>query len=468
MDKRSKILVVNGDPVVVRTIQRTLKTAEYGVMGAGDGETALKMTRQGRPNLVLLDVNVQGMNGLEVCRQIKDDPDLAGVYVIILSSKFNDIEKQELRLESGADGFLTHPVSNPELLAYLQSILRAQAAEKAVRASEKRYRDLFDNASLAIFQVTVGGKPLLVNPEFVRMFGYASSDDFFTIVKDTASLFANPRRRTEILRLKTKNPNLTSFENIYRRKDGTTFTGHLTMREVKGSDGRTEYLQGVIEDITARRQAEESENKIERQYRQLIEQAAEGIFIILPQGNFILVNSKTCEMLGYTEQELLRLNILDTYLPEMRSEGKKRLAGLRAGVHLQFERPMLRKNGSMFMIEATTAVLEDGTIQSIIRDITERKHSDEAVKLSEARYRSLVETQAEVISRSDTSGALSYVNDSFCSTFGIPREQALGISFGKTVIPEDLPIILQAMEAIKQAPYRKYIEIRNLTPDGVR
>jgi light-regulated signal transduction histidine kinase (bacteriophytochrome) len=84
-------------------------------------------------------------------------------------------------------------------------------------------------------------------------------------------------------------------------------------------------------------------------------------------------------MLGYTREEIQRINILDTYPPELREAGKQRLAALRTGDALYFERPMLRKDGSVFLIEASAAVSADGSLQSIIKDITKRKQEEEKV-----------------------------------------------------------------------------------------
>ena len=99
---------------------------------------------------------------------------------------------------------------------------------------------------------------------------------------------------------------------------------------------------------------------------------------------------------------------------------------------------------------------------------SERKQAEENIQLSQARYQSLVETQADVISRGDLLGNLVFVNDSYCRTFGISREQALGKNFKSTVFPEDLPVVIEMLEALKRPPYRKYLEIRNVTPGGVR
>ena len=343
---------------------------------------------------------------------------------------------------------------------------RVQA--EALLESEKHHRELFENAGLAIFQVTRTGKPLAVNPEFLRMFGYVSSEEFMATVKHTTRLFANPRRRAEILRLKAENPDLTTFESLYRRKDGSTFHGQMTMRVLKGADGKTLSLEGVIEDITARKEAEEARNVIEQQYRQLIEQAGDGIFILAPGGRFLLANLKTCEMLGYTEQELLQVNILDTYPPELKKEGKKRMATLRASEHLTFERPMLRKDGSVFMIEASAAVLQDGTIQSIIRDITERRQAEEALLQTKAYWQALVENTSDLVTIIDTRGVIVYQNQAVERILGFKPEEFVGKNAAEFVQAEDLSHGWEVFGTTVATPRSAYpvIEMRVRHKDG--
>jgi PAS domain S-box-containing protein len=130
-------------------------------------------------------------------------------------------------------------------------------AEAAWRESENRYRDLFENASLAIFQSGLDGCVIDVNPEFARLFGYQSPEEVKASVKHASEIFADPRRREEIIRLQAGKTGPHRFENEYRRKDGSTFCGQLTVRSVLGTSGQIMYFEGFIEDITDRKRLEQ-------------------------------------------------------------------------------------------------------------------------------------------------------------------------------------------------------------------
>ena len=144
MNLHAKILVVNDERMIVMAMRRALETAGYETLAANNGEEALELIHSFKPDLVLLDVNMPGLNGFEVCRQIKAAPSLSGIYVILLSNVSTDTDSQAQGLEIGADGYLAMPMANRELIARIQALLRIQAAERALRQSEGRFRTLYD------------------------------------------------------------------------------------------------------------------------------------------------------------------------------------------------------------------------------------------------------------------------------------------------------------------------------------
>jgi PAS domain S-box-containing protein len=135
-------------------------------------------------------------------------------------------------------------------------------------------------------------------------------------------------------------------------------------------------------DVTERKREQENVGKAGRRYRDLMEQADYGILLLDPEGNFLLANTALCGMLGYTREELYRLNIIDTYPEDQREAGRERQIRIRTGEgkRFRFERLIRRKDGSVFPVEANAARLPDGNFQGILIDITERRKTEERLR----------------------------------------------------------------------------------------
>jgi two-component system KDP operon response regulator KdpE len=115
-----RILVVDDDPQIRRIMRTTLTGAGYEVDDAKTGEEALLKVRSFRPGLVLLDINMPGMNGLRVCKAIRDEADIAIVMLTVRDSEADKVQA----LDAGADDFVTKPFSTPELMARVRAALR--------------------------------------------------------------------------------------------------------------------------------------------------------------------------------------------------------------------------------------------------------------------------------------------------------------------------------------------------------
>ncbi|MFW6097822.1 MAG: response regulator [Chloroflexota bacterium] len=132
--ERAQILVVDDDPTLVQITRRVLEGAGYQVATAGSGEEALRAVEAGDPDLVLLDVVLPDINGVEVCRRIKAADRSGRPHVILLSGVKTGGDAQALGLESGADGYIARPVANRELLARVEAMLRLRRVEAALEA----------------------------------------------------------------------------------------------------------------------------------------------------------------------------------------------------------------------------------------------------------------------------------------------------------------------------------------------
>lgn len=155
---------------------------------------------------------------------------------------------------------------------------------------------------------------------------------------------------------------------------------------------------GIIQDITERKQNEESLKKSEEKYRNLIEMAPDAFFQGDEKGNFITVNDKATELTGYTREELLQMNMANLFFSEKLSQKPLRYDLLRSGETIKNERDIKRKNGEKIQVEMNSKAMPDGTYQSFIRDISERKQAEQILLENEIRLRQLNATKDKFFS----------------------------------------------------------------------
>ncbi len=125
---RVRILVVDDEPDILELIRYNLTRNNYDMTGVASGEEAFASVRMSPPDLVVLDLMLPGVDGLEVCRRLKNDARTAGIPVIILSAKGEEADVVT-GLELGADDYLTKPFSPRVLLSRIKAVLRRQQSE---------------------------------------------------------------------------------------------------------------------------------------------------------------------------------------------------------------------------------------------------------------------------------------------------------------------------------------------------
>ncbi len=131
---RSKVLVVDDEPEAVELVEFNLKQAGYSVVTAADGAEALNKARATQPDLIVLDLMLPEVDGLEVCKMLRRDPATAGIPIVMLTAKAAEIDRV-LGLELGADDYVTKPFSPRELVLRVKKLLQrdhAPAAEQDI------------------------------------------------------------------------------------------------------------------------------------------------------------------------------------------------------------------------------------------------------------------------------------------------------------------------------------------------
>jgi PAS domain S-box-containing protein len=145
----AKIVVVDDNPATLYSTSRVLRAAGFDVREGTTGEQALQLVDEGA-DLLLLDVNLPDIHGFEVCRRVREKPCTARLPVVHISATFvKEINKAE-GLDAGGDGYLTHPVEPPVLIATVNAFLRTRRAEDEMRKSEAKFKAVFDNAPSGI------------------------------------------------------------------------------------------------------------------------------------------------------------------------------------------------------------------------------------------------------------------------------------------------------------------------------
>ncbi|MHC1727232.1 MAG: PAS domain S-box protein [Syntrophobacteraceae bacterium] len=271
------------------------------------------------------------------------------------------------------------------LLGVSIDITRRKRLEEKLRESEVMYRSIFENATEGIFQTTLEGRYLAVNPAFVRMFGYTSQEEMITNITNIGQqVYVHPEDRDRLKALAADEGRVEGFEAQVYRRDGCIIWISINIRAVRDETGAILFYQGTNENITERKQMEESLRKAEEKYRGIFENAAEGIYQSLPSGRFAEVNPTFARMFGYDSPAELKnaINNIGQKLyadPSVRDECIRKLQEEDAAV---FEIEIRRKDGSTAWVSDNIRAVRDShgeiiLIEGIVEDITDRKRMEE-------------------------------------------------------------------------------------------
>ena len=169
---KPKILVIEDEPDILEVVQYNLEREGYKVVPCRNGEQGLSRIRTDNPDLVVLDLMLPGMDGVEVCRQVKSDPVTRAIPIVMVTAKGEESDIV-LGLGIGADDYITKPFSPRELVARVKVVLRRGPLKEDV-SSERVVRGAL-TVDLGRHEARVDGEPVVLTPTEMRLLHFLAS-----------------------------------------------------------------------------------------------------------------------------------------------------------------------------------------------------------------------------------------------------------------------------------------------------
>ncbi len=323
--------------------------------------------------------------------------------------------------------------------AQIGGLIARLQVEDALKKSEEKYRAIFEGAPFGIIRRTLKGKSISCNPFVARMLGYESPEELLSTVSDIREFYVDPEDFRKLNEAVLEEGIVSNFETELRRRDGERIFVSLTVRGIRGGTGSIETIEGLIEDITARKRSETALRESEERFKTSIESMLDCFGIYSPVYNekgeivdFLVayVNEAACAGNGMTGEEQIGGRLLDLFPGHRESGLFEEYRGL-----VETGKPLIkeaivyedvyggRKLRRIFDIRAAKS--GNGFVASW-RDVTGQKRIQEELRMSEKKYRDLVENLQEGIWVIGKDGVTTFVNPPMAEMLGYTVEEMLG------------------------------------------
>lgn len=412
--ERGRVLIVDDDRRILELLVELLELEGYEIASASDGAEALELAQSFDPDVVVSDVVMPVVGGLELCRRLKEDPRTAYVPVLLISGirKSNDAGIEGLY--AGADDYLDLPFRNEELLVKVARLVERHRIER-------HYREIVEQAADIIYTRDMDGYITSINAAGARFFGCSPLE----MRGRHLSELVNAECAAQDIEQMKSYVGSSPLRSTYRLRDAKgemrCLEGMITVEHDRR--GQPIGVRGVVRDITDQQNADEAIRESEERYRELFENANDIIYTHDLQGNFTSLNRTGERITGYSREETMTMNVADVIAPEYLNLAREMIAHKTAeNVSTVYEVDLISKKGRRVRLEVSTRLIfRDGKpvgVQGIARDLTERKHSEEALRETQAFFNSFMDNSPAVAFMKDHTGRYVYVNKPFERLFG--------------------------------------------------
>jgi PAS domain S-box-containing protein len=464
-----RILIADDHELVRRGVRSVLLNQPgLEICGeASDGQEAIERARELKPDLIIMDISMPKLNGLEATREVRRVLPQTDVLVL---SQHDSTEMMRQALNAGARGYVIKSAISADLIAGIEKVRegrlffdaalsgkkganmdvqeilqRSVALESALRDSEERFRLTFEQAAVGIAHVAEDGRWLRVNQKLCEIVGYSQEELrklTFQDITHPADLAADVEQARKVI---TGELDHYSMEKRYIRKDGSLVWINLTVGAVRDSDRRLKYFIAVVEDIGERKAAGEKLLETKRDLQAFaahLELVTNTMTVAVTRCSrdfrYLWVNQRYAEWLGRPAEQIIGHHIEEVLGPEAFAQVRPYFERVLAGESVSYEQEVdYREIGKRWIYAAYTPTFglgktADGWV-AVVLDITERKRAEEGVRESEQRQRTLAQHQTAVIDNMagglytlDEQGMVTSINSAAEEMFGWTKEELLG------------------------------------------
>jgi len=353
-----------------------------------------------------------------------------------------------------------------QCLVIMADITESKQAVEVLRRSEVCYRTLFENGLTGIFITQPDGTILNANPEACRMLG-RSEKEICRLGRNGVVNLADPNLTIALTtRMQTGN---FCGELTFVHADGTIFPVYLVSNIVPTLTGQLNTNIFFI-DITVRKKAENKLNESERRYRELVENSPDAILIYVG-GKIEFVNKECLRLMAVShEEDLVGKSVIQFVHPDCRAmvSARMRKVANEGGILPLVEEKFVRTDGSEVDVEVKAMSIMLGNksaIQLIVRDITDRKHAEEALRISERQYRDMFYKNTAIKLIIDpVRGDILHANEAASKFYGYPVDKLVSMNINQINTLQAEQITAEMTLALSER--RKYFDFRHRLASG--
>jgi PAS domain S-box-containing protein len=463
-NKGLRILIVEDDSEDQDLITELLDASVIKIQLLITAETlgkAIDILQKETFDIILLDLALPDSSGISTFKTVKK---FAGKVPVIILSGLIDMNFAVEAIALGAQDYLLKEDIDEKVLtkSIVYSIERKKNLEN-LPESELKYRTLMQQAGDSILLFSGSGRLVEANESARQLLGYSMEEYKNMSLKD---LFFEEDIKQNPLRFDLLNKGESTVNRRrLKRKGGTALETEIHAKKL--SDGH--YL-GVGRDLTERIKAEEQLRESEEKYRTLVEHASDGIVITGTNGICIDANSTICHMLGYTKEELCNRNLFELLIIK-KSDVPLRIGEILAGKSVLQERNVLKKDGTILSAELNSKLLPDNRMLVIVRDITERRQIEDALRQSNERNDIVAKATSDVVWDWDlVTGKVYRSKEGLKKVYGYDDNAPIELvaNWNQRVHPDDRKMMNKVIEEIHKSPDQTTFseEYRFLRQDG--